>query len=381
MKRNGEIEFWRGVFCIGIFVFHLNLDSASSSRLFPQGQIGVEFFFLLSGMFMAKAADSRRGDGTDGLGKESIQYVLRKYISIFPFHVFVFAAALVRTLYIHHWTFPQMVEKCLLFLPQFLLVHLAGLDESGAVQQAVSVEWYLSSMLLGMLLIYPLLRKYYDIYVFTAGPLLSLSILGYMYTNEGNLLGRYEWSTLTAMGTLRGIAAMNLGCLAYELAKIIQKRKFSVKGRVFLTAGCLAGYGITLYYASSAYFRTSEMGGRARFSVLLLLMWSTAVSFSGCNLYGKYMDREVFRYIGKISLPFYLNTNIVRYFLKAVHWNKWRYRYFLAAGILVDSVLSAVLVAAVEKHAVYKNQREVKKEWRKPQESRADVHIWKHTER
>lgn len=346
-----------------IFVFHLSLDSPSAYRLFPQGEIGVEFFFLLSGMFMAKTADSRGGTGTDNLGKESLQYVLGKYISIFPFHVFVFTASLVRTMNIQQWTFAQTTEKCLLFLPQFLLIHLAGLDNPGTVEQVVSVEWYLSSMLLGMLMIYPLLRKYYDIYVFTAGPLLSLSILGYMYMNTGNLLGRYEWSRITAMGTLRGIAVMNLGCLAYEMAKTIQKRRCSVKERAFLTLGCLAGYGVTLYYSASGYFRASDMGGRARFSVLLLLMGSVAVSFSGRNLYGKYMNHEVFRYMGKVSLPFYLNTNIIRYFLKAVHWNKWRYGYFLAAGILADSLLSAILVMAVEKYAVYRKQSAVKLEY------------------
>ena len=61
-KRNGEIEFWRAVFCMIVFIYHISLDFDSSTTIFKMGQIGVEFFFLISGLFMAKSPNNDTAD-------------------------------------------------------------------------------------------------------------------------------------------------------------------------------------------------------------------------------------------------------------------------------------------------------------------------------
>lgn len=45
-KRNGNIEILRFLFCIGIVLFHAWVN--------PRGFIGVEFFFIVTGFFLAK---------------------------------------------------------------------------------------------------------------------------------------------------------------------------------------------------------------------------------------------------------------------------------------------------------------------------------------
>lgn len=337
--RNGEIEFWRGIFCLVIFLYHLSLDSDSSQTLFQKGQIGVEFFFLVSGLFMAKTVDNRREKGTDGLGKESFMYVLHKYAVMFPYHAAAFLAGFALLIKSQGWALLECFEKALLVMPQFLLLHMSGIGDI----KVVTIEWYLSAMLIGMLFIYPLLRKWYDVYVYIVGTLLSLSIFGYMYTNVGHLLRKEVWTGVTTAAVLRAVAIMNLGCLAYEIAKMIRKQNWTGKGRLCLSLVCLAGYGITLYYAASA------MDEKVRFTLVFLLMVSIAVSYSGSNSYGKYLDRDVFRFVGKISLPFYLNTNIVRFFMQSIQWNQWRYRYFIIMGVLINFLLSSAMVIAVEK--------------------------------
>lgn len=350
--RNGEIELWRGVFCLIVFLFHLSLDSSSPQTLFQKGQIGVEFFFLLSGLFMAKAADGKRQkemNSAEEIGKESIRYVIHKYMALFPYHAFAFLVTFLMSSIRKALTLEEFFERSLVVLPQFFLVHLAGFMD----YKVLSIEWYVSSMLVGMLFVYPLLRKFYDAYVFVIGPLLTLSIFGYMWTNIGHLMNKYTWNTVTTNGVLRAIAIMNAGCLAYEIAKMLQKRESSIRERALLSLACLAGYGITIYFASS------DMKEKVRFVLVFLLMFSVAISFSGSNLYGKYLNHRVFRFIGKVSLPFYLNTNMVRHALKAVHLNDLRYRYFVAIGILANFVLSSFLVIVIEKYLERRRERRV----------------------
>ena len=65
VKRNGKIELMRFVMCIFVIIYHAE-DSINFNHLprffdlitlSKHGCIGVEFFFVLSGFFMAKAAE------------------------------------------------------------------------------------------------------------------------------------------------------------------------------------------------------------------------------------------------------------------------------------------------------------------------------------
>ena len=53
--KNGEIELLRLIFCISVVFTHLN--SFFNIGVFSRGTFGVEFFFLVSGYFMAKSAE------------------------------------------------------------------------------------------------------------------------------------------------------------------------------------------------------------------------------------------------------------------------------------------------------------------------------------
>lgn len=60
-NKNNTIEFLRFAFCIAILVFHIGkylfgepeLGHGIHLALFPHGSLGVEFFFILSGLLMA----------------------------------------------------------------------------------------------------------------------------------------------------------------------------------------------------------------------------------------------------------------------------------------------------------------------------------------
>lgn len=58
-KRNGEIEILRFLFCMYIFLRHgapfLKM-TGSDADLFARGALGVDFFFIVSGYFMAASA-------------------------------------------------------------------------------------------------------------------------------------------------------------------------------------------------------------------------------------------------------------------------------------------------------------------------------------
>lgn len=55
-KRNGEIDILRAAFAIIILIYHCHIIYLKSANYFIRGYLGVEFFFLVSGYYLAKNA-------------------------------------------------------------------------------------------------------------------------------------------------------------------------------------------------------------------------------------------------------------------------------------------------------------------------------------
>ena len=59
-KKNGAIDFWKFAFSIMIVLFHsYYFANNEDGAIFREGRIAVEFFFIVSGFFMAKSAVSK----------------------------------------------------------------------------------------------------------------------------------------------------------------------------------------------------------------------------------------------------------------------------------------------------------------------------------
>ena len=82
---NGVIDWWKIVFCLIIVVMHVGEYYHGDSFLFVWGRYGVEFFFIVSGFFMA--AHVMRMDENTGLkeiGKENVGFIWGKIKTVFP---------------------------------------------------------------------------------------------------------------------------------------------------------------------------------------------------------------------------------------------------------------------------------------------------------
>ena len=87
-KRNGLIELWRFLACISIAIYHFELIYLGESIYFSHFYIWVEFYFILSGFFLALNADRNR-DNISPMGymlneaKNYIQYILLHSFFVF----------------------------------------------------------------------------------------------------------------------------------------------------------------------------------------------------------------------------------------------------------------------------------------------------------
>lgn len=305
MKKNGKIELLRFLFSIGVLSFHIqkylpgevSLKDGIRFHIFPHGAMGVEFFFVLSGFLMASSAFYANEHQKDlPVGEATFAFIKNKYTSLLPMRFIVFVLLFAASAITKSWRLTTVIKNLISNIPGFLLVQMSGFGEN----YINHIEWYLSVMLLGMLVIYPFLRKKIDVFAKIVAPLVSVFVLGYMYQSYGRLTGVTVWEGLCYRSVFRGVAELSLGIVCFVVCQKMKDIQMTSAQKCVFTGieilCWLAAFAMMLMTLPCIY----------EFYILTFIVLGTICSFSGLSYGGNLFNKGLFYYLGKLSLPVYL---------------------------------------------------------------------------
>ena len=348
---NSEIGILRFVFAVFIFLVHVH---DLTGRYFGDGNFAVEFFFFLSGYYLAMHAIEKR-DRSLPAGEACRNYLSKRYLSLLPLLLIaILFGALTRLILNGGLTKAEILHSLGdVFLTQ-------GYRFNGAF--FTGVTWYLSVLMIGIALIYPLLVKWPSYFLNVFSIVFALFSYGILATATGNLSDPGSAVGILMKGTLRGLAAMSIGCFLYgtmpRIGKIRTLRHGLLRNVIKWSCYLVVFAGMTVLTDSPYLFP-------------LLVPYVAAV---GLSLYEGTLKTkaggkiEAFaRFLQDLSLPFYL-----------LHWNVIaltrrfagqflaplpdKVRNLLTVGLaFLLSLAAASLFLLVEKT--------VKKAWKKRKES------------
>ena len=297
-KHNGVISIWKFIFAIEILLHHLIYLRPEGNTLahFGCASIGVDFFFMVSGWLLAKKAESewKRGDGRP-LYEATWSFLLGKIKGVFPYVLFSWLIFLGITL---------IVVK-----PGTMSVLMSTLDLTfllAAIKPDYNILggcWYLSAMMISMLLIYPLEKKYRKNFSLIIAPLFAVFFGGYMLQNCPSLR---DWKASTGhmhVGLLKAIFEISLGTTAYELSEKLKDIRFKKAGKMLLSLAELGSLGFVL-------FMNLWYNDVRKYDALwiLLIFFGVSVAFSGRTFFFEICCNRVFYYLEKLSTALYLNN-------------------------------------------------------------------------
>ena len=353
-NRNGKIEFLRFVFAMSILAIHINKDVWDKKKMigafsfFLHGDIGVEFFFVLTGCLMAFSLtrQNRRDPllSNEQLKDNSITFMWKKIKSILPYHVVCCAIMVLFYVFVTHSPFyPFILKK----IPSFFFLQSLGI--SGGYEDAfLGVEWYLSSMFVALAILYPLCRKYKDFFMFYLAPVIALILLGFVCSKLGALkVGSYHRN-------LRAFAEISLGFVSYAMAVRLQTNKPSFSKRILLTIVEYAIYLGTLLYACT------DWDGTGKVICLLFLVVAVGISFSEQSV----LDRTLFQnnlciFLGAISMPIYIIQSVTRRLV--VYYCRNHYpgmdNKYVALLILISTLLTSIVFYLLVQFAQNKGKK------------------------
>lgn len=305
-QRNGEIELVRILMAFIIVNYHSYLWDGDGCRvLFRNGYIGVELFFLLSGFLMASSIARKREMSTPSIEKinrETFLFLRHKLASFWP-ELFLACSLGLFVFALLHYPDIRLIADMVrdTFSSEMLLLDMTGLAGVG-INGCV---WYLSSMLLGLALLYPLFRRA------GSSPLLLVILLltlGCVYRVGSPAVGLrggglMYWFGFTWKANLRAFCELGIGAFLYPLALSLARVKLNRWAR-----WCLLLLKLSCYILIVAYARKAMPG----YPPLVLVAMATVIVLSFARICPDadiYQHRAIF-WLGRFSLPLYLSHQV-----------------------------------------------------------------------
>ena len=303
--RNGTIDFLRAVFCIVILLFHISLDLYGKewnleewNGIFRYGALGVEFFFITSGYYMASSVERMSDRGEDTIN-QTWKFLRRKLRSILPYHLLfnliMWGITIVRR-------YP--LEDCLQRISCFFFLPVVGFNEG---EWMLGVEWYIGYMLFVMLLVFPLLYRFFPFVTGYLAPVGSVCLYGYIAITYHRVMN-------SSFRMIESFAGILLGITVYTCVKYLKSRKEELNGLVRFIIRIYPLISVVL----SIWYMNTFLPTALQPLLILFLASGLVITFAQEGIVsrtGLLNCRPVY-WMGRVSVSVYLIQNITRLTVK-----------------------------------------------------------------
>lgn len=304
--RNGKIDFYKFIFSLVVMYYHFSFATDCPEEIFKKGYIAVEFFFIVSGFLFASSL-SRYNDVNGTIIKDSLSFSLKKYASVFSYHIFACIITFIYTAFLFQWNFNLIIANIVNILPNILLIQMFGFDHMRFVKH----EWYISAMLIVMFVLTPIIMKNYKLFVRCIAPVVSMFCFGYLFNHYNSINVTTEWTGFVYAGLIRALADICLGCVCFEIYKNGILEKIGKVALFFIEFACLA---LTLAYCNNM------MKSNLDYVIVFMAAVCVTAAFSSKTSIN-ILNNKVVYFLGQLSFAVYINHNFIRFMMSTVEWN------------------------------------------------------------
>lgn len=299
--RNNIVELGRFIYSLLVLGYHVQFSyNDDKIDFFENGALAVEFYFLLSGYFLARSLEKLVKDEKTSFIKKVYFFMKNKITALLNVHVVAIIAVIIIILCFDIHSF---LDKFLPGIPSIFLVHMVIVWSSDFNKALIVPEWYLSAMIICMLfmvifflLISKILRGLFSTIILVGIIILITIITGLATTWKFNENIIYD---------IRAWGEMCLGMFSYYLSIYVKSKTYGNGMNIFFKVLEIGGYLIPVIFGiiplSSNY--------QSYFMIVTVICIFIAIFITFAekgNIIKNEKINAIFGYLGAISLPIYL---------------------------------------------------------------------------
>ncbi len=336
-KYNPEIDLAKFLFSVVIVLYHsTKLTSCAGEGIMPFGFLATDFFFMVSGYLMVKSSKKYE---ERPLGKSTFDFLMSKVKSLYPYLVFSFVIAFVarQIIFFSEGSRPivKLFKDTVASLHEVILLQGSGID-FGKIYNGPT--WYISSMLIAMAILFPILMKKKEWFV-NIGSLAAAVLVYAFISQEKGTLNSLGWSGFVSFGVLRAIAGLSLGVFLTSLTDKIAASPLKLNKFGKIALALLEGVlGLTLLLLMQ-----NEGKNEFDFVAILLIFFICLIIFSSESALSEILPEKLCRLLGRLSLVIYFNHRIMVFLL-----NAFAPELSYKRSLVIYIAASALLVALAE---------------------------------
>lgn len=347
-SRNSSIDILKLIFSIAIVLFHFGKHHGFN--LVQGGYIFVEGFFMITGYFMMNSVS--KAQNTD-IGRDTLKFITHKYLSFAPMLIATALVAEAVTVFLYRGSLIGIFFDLLTLLTEIVPLQMTGIKNNAIT----AVSWYLSAMMLALLVLYPVARRTGSRFTRIICPLLAVMIYGIICKENGflnTITGDYFILPIQS-GIFRAVAGICTGCMLYDCVKATEKYKVTHFGEFcFLIAefGSLAFiFFIACFFPESNYdFFTLPF--------FFILLYSC---FGRKSVFSKRFSFSFTRHFSTASLLIYLNHNNWNYHMELFNRETAVGNFILYAIMITGSCVAVTILTQLLRYFWKKLKPFVKK--------------------
>ncbi len=326
-KHNGIVSLWKFIFALVIAFFHTNQFYPNNENpIFRWGYIAVEFYFIITGFYFAKKV-LKEDYKKENIGIETIRFTISKIKTFIIPLIIIYIIQLVGIILYEDYTIAQTVDT----IWSFLLCRHLGIGRVRILGQL----WYLSVMVMGLTILYPLIKKYKDNFIYLVCPIFIIFGLAFIHHNYGTIdvANRY-WFYAFNPSIIRGLVDISIGMILFLLHERLKKVEYTRLFRIFLT---ILGEALLL----GILFIIQFISHAKRYEFILLLIISIAILIicSEKTYDFKFLNNKFVYYLEKLSLYVFINHTTV-YFYIGVFCKELTSKKCAIIGVIITVIFS-----------------------------------------
>ena len=299
--RNNIVELGRFIYSLLVLGYHVQM-SYSDEKIdpFENGALAVEFYFLLSGYFLARSLEKLTRDEKTSFIKKYYLFMKNKITALLNVHLL---SIIVVIIIIACFDTKNFKDIFLPGIPSIFLVHMI-IVWSGDFDKALIVpEWYLSAMLICMLFMVPIyllfskILKGIYITIILVGIVIIITLISGFATSwalNNNII--YD---------IRAWGEMCVGMFSYYLSIYVKSNNYGDKTMIFFKVLEIFSYCLPVILGIVPI----NSNNQAYLMVVTMICVFCAVFITFAekgNIIENQKVNAVFGYLGSISLPIYL---------------------------------------------------------------------------